>query len=188
MAQRRLARELQVCMREPSQYFRVWPKDETFMVWEGRIFNLPDTRHAGKQYSLNINFQVDHPFKPPTIRFIDKVKCENILQNGYVCMDILSDQWSPAFTINKLMLCVTSLLTDTPITGLDNKDVMTFLEGIQKKRDAYRLAINLHKEKPRINCPIETTQNIPENVVLNQEPYQMKTRLRRRTELEMLLV
>lgn len=184
---KRLTRELQECIRDSSQYFKVWPKDETFLEWEGTIHNLPDERHAGKEYSINIKFSENYPFEPPVMRFTSRVKCENILRNGYVCMDILYNAWSPAFTINKLMLCVTSLLTDTPITGHDNKDVMTFLEGIQNKRDAYCLALNLHKEKTRINCPIKTTQNIPENVVLNQEPHQMKTRLRRRTELENLL-
>ena len=165
MAVRRLARELQDCMRNPSQYFRVWPKDETFLVWEGVIHNLPDERHVGKQYSLNINFQLDHPFKPPTIRFIDRVKCENILRNGYVCMDILSDQWSPAFTVSALMHCVTSLLTDAPITGLDNKDIETYINDMQKKRNTYQL--------------------VGENVVLNQELHKINRR-RRRTEVEML--
>jgi len=43
-------------------------------------------------------------------------------------MDILYTTWSPAITINKLMLSVTSLLTDSPVTGLDNKEVNTYLQ------------------------------------------------------------
>ena len=134
MAQRRLARELRECILCPSQYFTVWPKDETLLEWEGTIHNLPDQRHTGKKYSLNITFSENYPFKPPVMRFISRVRCENILRNGYVCMDILYNEWSPAFTISKLMLCVTSLLTDAPITGLDNKDVNTFLQEIRLKR------------------------------------------------------
>ena len=134
MAMKRLTRELRECMQEPSPYFRVWPKDETFLVWEGIIHNLPEARHAGKKYSLTITCSENHPFKPPTVRFNSKVKCENILQNGDVCMDILYTTWSPAITMNKLMLSVTSLLTDTPVTGLDNKVVNTFLQENRMKR------------------------------------------------------
>jgi len=115
-------------MQEPSPYFRVWPVDETFLVWEGTIHNIPTAQHHGKKYSLTITCSENHPFKPPTVRFNTKVKCENILRNGDVCMDILYTTWSPAITINKLMLSVTSLLTDSPVTGLDNKEVNTYLQ------------------------------------------------------------
>jgi ubiquitin-conjugating enzyme E2 D/E len=125
---KRLTRELKECMQEPSPYFRVWPRDENFLVWEGVIHNLPGAEHANKKYSLSITCSENHPFKPPTVRFNSKVKCENILRNGDVCMDILYTTWSPAITINKLMLSVTSLLTDTPVTGLDNKEVNTYLQ------------------------------------------------------------
>jgi ubiquitin-conjugating enzyme E2 D len=125
---KRLTRELRECMQEPSPYFRVWPVDETFLVWEGTIHNIPTAQHHGKKYSLTITCSENHPFKPPTVRFNSKVKCENILRNGDVCMDILYTTWSPAITINKLMLSVTSLLTDSPVTGLDNKEVNTYLQ------------------------------------------------------------
>jgi len=125
---KRLTRELQECMQEPSPYFRVWPLDESFLVWEGTIHNLPSAEHHGKKYSLTITCSENHPFKPPTVRFNSKVKCENILRNGDVCMDILYTTWSPAITINKLMLSVTSLLTDSPVTGLDYKEVNTYLQ------------------------------------------------------------
>jgi ubiquitin-protein ligase len=131
---KRLARELRECMLDPSPYFRVWPTDETFLVWEGIIHNLPDARHAGKEYSLSITCLENHPFRAPRVRFTSRVKCENILRNGDVCMDLLYGDWSPAITMNKLMLCVTSLLTDTPVTGLDNKEVNTFLQENRLRR------------------------------------------------------
>ena len=131
---KRLARELRECMLDPSPYFRVWPKDETFLEWEGIIHNLPDARHAGKEYSLSITCLENHPFRAPRVRFNTKVKCENILRNGDVCMDILYTDWSPAITMCKLMLCIVSLLTDAPVTGLDNKEVHVFLQEIRLKR------------------------------------------------------
>lgn len=148
---KRLTRELRECMQEPSPYFRVWPMDESFLVWEGTIHNIPTAEHHGKKYSLTITCSENHPFKPPTVRFNSKVKCENILRNGDVCMDILYTTWSPAITINKLMLSVTSLLTDSPVTGLDNKEVNTYLQENRLNRieKYYEKRSSLLSNEPR---------------------------------------
>ena len=171
---KRLIRELQECMKEPSPYFRVWPRDENFLIWEGVIHNIPTAEHTGKKYSLSITCSENHPFKPPTVRFNSKVKCENILRNGDVCMDILYTDWSPAITMNKLMLSVTSLLTDTPVTGLDNKEVNTYLQENRLKRieKYYEKRSTLLSNEPRtVN---DFMANVEEMNKLDRESREMR--------------
>jgi ubiquitin-protein ligase len=129
------------------------------LKWEATIQNLDDPRHRGKKYRLLIEIPMNYPFVPPLVRFIDKVKCENVYPNGELCLDILKGEWSPAFTLWTLLESIASVLTDKPITGLSNK-IPTTMEMVTH---------NIHSSPLRIPEPI-------------------RPRRKRRTELEMLSV
>jgi ubiquitin-conjugating enzyme E2 D/E len=71
-----------------------------------------DSPYAGGVFFVKIHFPPDYPFKPPKVAFTTKVYHPNVNSQGSICLDILKDQWSPALTISKVLLSISSLLTD----------------------------------------------------------------------------
>ncbi len=68
--------------------------------------------YEGGIFFLDIHFPLEYPFKPPKITFATRVYHPNISSNGSICLDILKDAWSPALTISRVLLSISSLLTD----------------------------------------------------------------------------
>jgi len=130
----RITREYNASIYDSSEFWSLMPTDESLMTWTGNVHCLPDSRHAGKNYSLEIKIPENYPFVPPKLRFTTYVECENVFKNGEICIDILYSEWSPIFTIQKIMHCICSVLTDAPITGLKNKDFNYFTEKNRRKR------------------------------------------------------
>jgi ubiquitin-protein ligase len=133
------------------------------LKWDATIQNIDDPRHRGKKYRLSIEIPGNYPFIAPKVRFIDKVQCENVFYDGEICLDILEDAWSPAYTLWSLLEAISSVLTDRPVSGLVNK----------------------------VRTTNEIAQNtmISNSIICQQVPRQVEIsrRRRRRTELELLM-
>ena len=80
--------------------------------WQASIIGPSDSPYEGGIFFLDIHFSVDTPFKPPKIKFLTKIYHPNINSKGSISLDILMDQWCPALTIGKVLLSISSLLTD----------------------------------------------------------------------------
>ena len=99
--------------KDPPANCSAGPVNEADMFkWEGTIFGPADSPYSGGVFNLSIEFPIDYPFKPPRIMFTTKIYHPNINASGFICLDILKTNWSPALTISKALLSVLSILTD----------------------------------------------------------------------------
>ncbi|KAK3768191.1 hypothetical protein RRG08_031728 [Elysia crispata] len=112
MATKRINKELQDLKRDPPAGCSAGPVGDDLYQWEAMIQGPPDSAYADGVFYLSIHFPTDYPFKPPKISFTTKIYHPNIHSNGSICLDILRSQWSPALTISKVLISITSLLTD----------------------------------------------------------------------------
>lgn len=113
MSAKRIAKELRDMQTDAPGNCTAGPIDEANLYkWAGTIIGPADSPYAGGLFLLEIDFPVDYPFKPPRVLFTTKVFHPNINSQGGICLDILKDQWSPALSIGKVLLSVSSLLTD----------------------------------------------------------------------------
>lgn len=113
MALKRIARELQDMIKEPPSNCSAGPKDVgNLFSWTGSIIGPADSPFAGGVYALRIDIPTDYPFKPPKVVFDTKIYHPNINAGGGICLDILKTEWSPALTISKVLLSISSLMTD----------------------------------------------------------------------------
>jgi len=113
MALKRIQKELKDLNQDPPFTCSAGPIDNSdYYHWQATIAGPDDSPYAGGLFFLNIHFPVDYPFKPPKVTFSTRIYHPNINTHGSICLDILKDQWSPALTISKVLLSISSLLTD----------------------------------------------------------------------------
>jgi len=89
-------------------------EEKNWFKWEATIIGPSDTPYFGGLFSLSVVFPSDYPNHPPRIRFNTKVYHPNIDGAGAICLSTLklppAGDWSPALTIGKILLGISSLL------------------------------------------------------------------------------
>ena len=70
-------------------------------------------------------------FSAPKVTFSTRIYHMNISERGNVCIDILKNSWSPALSLFKVMLSLSSLLTDPN----PRKHITTFILPVNTNTD-----------------------------------------------------
>ena len=115
LVRQRMLQEIEEIKRDTyfSPYYSLSHNPDNFYIWSANIHSLPDIRHMGKNYNIEILCPPDYPFKPPIVKFLDPVDCMCVSNaTGLLRLDILNKEWTPGFSLSTLMLSICSVLTD----------------------------------------------------------------------------
>ena len=112
-SKKRILKEMKELTQDEYSNITAGPIDDNNVYkWSASIIGPKDSVYEGGVFILHIDFPQNYPFKPPQVTFKTKIFHPNISASGSICLDILQSQWSPALTICKTLLSISSLLTD----------------------------------------------------------------------------
>ncbi|KAF8504375.1 ubiquitin-conjugating enzyme/RWD-like protein [Russula emetica] len=128
---RRIHREISDLKKEDLGDISVGPvSNDNPFLWRARIPGPEGSVYEGGVFNVEIMINHDYPFSAPKVLFqtrfgsfcsyatysfinpISRIYHMNISDKGNVCIDILKNNWSPALSIFKVVLSLSSLLTD----------------------------------------------------------------------------
>lgn len=109
---KRLRKELADLRKDPPSSCSAGPVGDDLFHWQATILGPADSPYANGLFFLKFQFPPDYPHKPPKVVFETKIYHPNINSSGSICVDVLKDNWSPVLTVPKVLLSISSLLTD----------------------------------------------------------------------------
>jgi ubiquitin-conjugating enzyme E2 variant len=80
------------------------PDDIMLREWDGTIFGPPGTAFDNRILALAISTGDQYPKVPPEVRFVNKVNMTIVDGNGRVDLKKLFPAWTPATTMEKVLL------------------------------------------------------------------------------------
>ncbi|KAG2004364.1 ubiquitin-conjugating enzyme E2 [Coprinopsis cinerea AmutBmut pab1-1] len=112
MTMKRIHREIADIQKEDLGGMKLAPSEDNVHVWKGTIPGPEGSVYEGGLFDIEVILPSDYPFSAPKAMFKTKIYHMNISESGNICIDILKNNWSPALSLFKLMLSLSSLLTD----------------------------------------------------------------------------
>jgi len=114
--------------------------NENLFEWEIQIFGPINSPYDGGLFTLYFKFTNDYPFKPPYVKFKTNIYHPNIaITDGKICVDILNEKWSPANTIDSIIMSIISLLNDpNPSSPLNAEAADLYVKNIKEYRKKVR--------------------------------------------------
>eukprot|EP00118_Oscarella_pearsei_P003470 m.14412 g.14412 ORF g.14412 m.14412 type:complete len:149 (+) comp25745_c0_seq2:449-895(+) len=81
--------------------------------WVIDVEGAQGTLYAGEKFKLQFKFGKTYPFNSPQVTFVPPhvPKHPHVYTNGHICLSILTDDWTPALSVESVSLSVLSMLS-----------------------------------------------------------------------------
>ncbi|XP_013777492.1 ubiquitin-conjugating enzyme E2 W-like [Limulus polyphemus] len=113
--QKRLQKELLAIQKEPPPGVSVCPNDigPNLTQWIVDMEGATGTLYEGEKFQLMFKFSHKYPFDSPEVTFIGPniPVHPHVYSNGHICLSILTEDWSPALSVQSVCLSIVSMLS-----------------------------------------------------------------------------
>ncbi|XP_040288457.1 LOW QUALITY PROTEIN: ubiquitin-conjugating enzyme E2 W [Bufo bufo] len=113
--QKRLQKELLALQNEPPPGMTLNEKSvqNSITQWIVDMERRSRNMYEGEKFQLLLSSAVDNPFDSPQVMFTgDKYPCPSSwYSNGHICLSILTEDWSPALSVQSVCLSIISMLS-----------------------------------------------------------------------------
>lgn len=143
--------------------FHITLDDDNIFLWNiGFMVLNKESMYYGGYFKGQMRFPSDFPFSPPTFRFTPAIYHPNIYRDGRLCISILhqggdstsdepdSETWTPAQTVESVLISIISLLEDPNVSSPANIDASVEL---RKNPQAYKEKVKQEVENSKLDIP-----------------------------------
>jgi len=72
--------------------------------------------YSEERFQLRFTFTDTYPMEAPIVVFVGTAPVhEHIYSNGHICLNVLTDDWSPALTVEAVCLSIQSMLSSATV-------------------------------------------------------------------------
>ena len=113
-ASRRIEKELEKIRREGNPALTII--DQSPDTWFVAFSGTNGTIYEGEEFTLQVRFPEDYPMEAPEVVFSSAAPVHpHIYSNGHICLNILSEDWSPALTVESVCISILSMLSSNTV-------------------------------------------------------------------------
>lgn len=103
----------QMSLEDKKRYQIRMIDDKNMKHMRGLVSGPDDSPYSGGCYEIDFLIPDNYPFVAPKTSFVTRIWHPNISsQTGYICLDILSLNWSPAQTLHSILMSLQILMAN----------------------------------------------------------------------------
>lgn len=128
-SKRRLLKDFKNLKDSKNKTVFASPLEDDILTWCALIVGPKETPFEDATFSMTMTFDESYPSTPPLCKFISKVFHPNIYTNGDLCLDILTNRWSPTYNVLSVLISVQSMLNDPNIQSPANLEAANLYDN-----------------------------------------------------------